>query len=292
MQNLNINSVKKITKYTLTEFGNIYWPIIAGQTVFPVQIAVKYKIPLIIWGAHQGLEQVGMFSHLSNVEMSRRYREDHDLFGSDAKELMSIKSNLSESDIFNYLYPDDKSLNSIGVRGIYLGNFIRWDPAKQHIMMVKKFNYRTTKFKRTFDVYDHVDCFNYMNIHDLLKLYKHGYSKVTDHACREIRHGRLTKNKAIDLVKFYEKEKIMCLNHLADWLDIDLKSLNFLLDQFRNKKFWQQKNINNWKFKGLNYYQKKSNETKNNKNIFKYFKSKKKYKETLKSNYIIFGKGI
>ena len=99
-------------------------------------------------------------------------------------------------------------------------------------------------------------------------------------------------DRAIDLVKFYEKEKIMCLNHLADWLDIDLKSLNFLLDQFRNKKFWQQKNINNWKFKGLNYYQKKSNETKNNKNIFKYFKSKKKYKETLKSNYIIFGKGI
>ena len=41
------------------------------------------KIPLIIWGAHQGLEQTGMFSHLHNVEMSRRYRKDHDLFGHD-----------------------------------------------------------------------------------------------------------------------------------------------------------------------------------------------------------------
>ena len=292
IQNLNINTVKKITKFTLSEFGNIYWPIIAGQTVYPVQMAIKYKIPLIIWGANQGLEQVGMFSHLHNVEMSRRYREDHDLFGNDAKEMKSIKSNLSESDIFNYLYPDDKLINDIGVRGIYLGNYIKWDPTKQHNLMVKKFNYQTMKFKRTFDVFDHVDCFNYMNVHDILKLNKHGYSKVTDHACREIRHGRLTKNNAIDLVTYYEKQKIEPPKHLADWLDIDLKSLNFILNQFKNKRFWKQKNIDNWKFNGLNDNQKKNTKSENKKNITNYFKSKNRYSDISGSEYIIFGKGI
>ncbi len=292
MQNLNILSVKKITKYTLTEYGNIYWPIIAGQTVFPVQIAVKYRIPLIIWGAHQTTEQVGMFSHLNNVEMSRRHREDHDLFGIDAKELISIKSNISENDIHNYLYPDDRSINSIGVRGLYLGNFLRWDPTMQHMMMVKKFNYKTSKFNRTFDVYDHVDCYNYMNIHDLLKLYKHGYSKVTDHACREIRHGRLSRNKAIDLVKFHEKQKVLHLNKLANWLDIDLKSFNFLLDQFKNKQFWQQKSIKNWKFNGLSGYLSKGIEKYKYRNISYYFQTKNKDQNNKKTNYIIFGKGI
>ncbi|MBT4790549.1 MAG: N-acetyl sugar amidotransferase, partial [Halobacteriovoraceae bacterium] len=58
-QNVNPNSVKKITKNTLRHFGSIYWPILAGQTTFPVQTSVRYKVPLIIWGAHQGLEQVG-----------------------------------------------------------------------------------------------------------------------------------------------------------------------------------------------------------------------------------------
>ena len=292
IQNLNINTVKKITKFTLSEFGNIYWPIIAGQTVYPVQMAIKYEIPLIIWGANQGLEQVGMYSHLHNVEMSRRYREDHDLFGNDAIEMKNIKSNLSENDIFNYLYPDDKLINKIGVRGIYLGNYIKWDPTKQHNLMVKKFNYRTMKFKRTFDVFDHVDCFNYMNVHDILKLYKHGYSKVTDHACREIRHGRLTKNNAIDLVKYYEKQKIIPPKHLADWLEIDLKSLNFIFNQFKNKKFWKQKNIDNWKFNGLNDGQKKNIEPKYKKTIFSYFKSKNKHSDIPRSKYIIFGKGI
>ena len=46
------------------EFGNMYWPVLAGHSVFPVQTSVRFKIPLIFWGAHQGLEQVGMFSHL------------------------------------------------------------------------------------------------------------------------------------------------------------------------------------------------------------------------------------
>ena len=84
IQNVNMNSVKKITKETLRRFGNIYWPCMAGQTVFPVKTAINYKIPLIIWGAHQGLEQVGMYSHLNQVEMNRRYRKEHDLMGFEA----------------------------------------------------------------------------------------------------------------------------------------------------------------------------------------------------------------
>ena len=90
IKNVNPNTVKKITRKSLYQFGNPYWHCIAGETVFPVQTAVMMKIPLIIWGAHQGLEQTGMFSHLHNVEMSRRYRKDHDLFGHDTITLLQI----------------------------------------------------------------------------------------------------------------------------------------------------------------------------------------------------------
>ena len=122
IQNINPKSVKKITRETFRRFGNIYWPCLAGQTVFPVQIAVKYKVPLIIWGAHQGLEQVGMFSHTHEVEMTRRYRKDHDLMGYEADDLLSIDNTLREEDIWQYRYPSDFDLNKIGVRGIYLEN--------------------------------------------------------------------------------------------------------------------------------------------------------------------------
>src|SRR5579872_1613096 len=39
--------IKKITRETLIKKGSMYWHCIAGQTVFPVQIATKFKIPLI-----------------------------------------------------------------------------------------------------------------------------------------------------------------------------------------------------------------------------------------------------
>lgn len=241
-QNVNPISVKKITRTTLRELGSIYWPCLAGHTVFPVQTAVRYKIPLIIWGAHQGIEQVGMFSHEHEVEMSRRYRKDHDLMGYEADDLLSIFDCLSEDDIWQYRYPDDATISTVGVRGIYLGNYVRWDPKSQHELMIEKYNYAGAKFLRTFDTYDHVDCFNFMGLHDHIKKLKHGYSKVTDHACREIRHGRLSRENASILVKHYENQAIPYIDQFCSWLNIDPQGLTFILNQHSNKLFSREEN--------------------------------------------------
>lgn len=249
-QNVNPVSVKKITRSTLRRFGSMYWPILAGHTVFPVQTAVRYKIPLVIWGAHQGLEQVGMFSHEHEVEMTRRYRKDHDLMGHEADDLLSIFDTLKEGDIWQYRYPDDNDLNTIGVRGIYLGNYVRWDPKAQHEQMIREHGYRTSAFSRTFDCYDYVDCFNYMNLHDHLKLCKHGFSKVTDHASREIRHGRLTREEGLALVRHYEKVPAEYTQLFHDWLGVTPSSMQFLVDQQRNPKFWRESSPGQWEFNG------------------------------------------
>lgn len=250
-QNINPISVRNITRSTLREFGSIYWPILAGQTAFPVQTSVRRNIPLIIWGAHQGLEQVGMFSHEHEVEMTRRYRKDHDLMGYEADDLLSNFGTLKEEDIWQYRYPDDYDLKKIGVRGIYLGNYVRWDPKTQHEQMIREYGYRTSRFSRTFDCYDYVDCFNYMGLHDQLKLYKNGFSKVTDHASREIRHGRLTRVQAIGLVKRYEQEPTEYSKLFMDWLGVNERSLQFIIDQHKNPNFWDQPEFGKWEFNGL-----------------------------------------
>ena len=254
-QNVNIHSVKNITRTTLNEFGSIYWPALAGHTVFPVQTAVRYKIPLIIWGAHQGLEQVGMFSHENEVEMTRRYRKDHDLLGYEADDLLSIFNTLKEEDIWQYRYPEDSELNFIGVRGIYLGNYISWDPKTQHERMINGYNYATSKLARTFDTYDFIDCFNYMNLHDQLKLFKHGFSKVTDHATREIRHGRMTRQQGLSLVYQYEQVSPEYSALFRDWLGITPRALQFLMNQFRNPNYWIQNEFESYSFNGLSLQQ-------------------------------------
>lgn len=285
-QNININSVKKITKKTLINFGNMYWPILAGQTVFPVQISTKYKIPLIIWGAHQGTEQVGMFSHNNEVEMSRRYRKNHDLFGFEPENLLETYDDLNEEDLHQYIYPSDHSLNQVGTRGIYLSNYMPWDPKTQHELMIKKYNYKTFKFKRTIDCYDHVDCHNYMNVHDYLKFIKHGYSKVTDQLSREIRHRRINKLMALEIAIKYEQSIPQNVNSFLEWMGMKKDTLNYIADKHINK-FFQIKNntfisLNKIHLKNLNV--KDSNKKKLNLKFFA--NSKNNYKK-----YILFGKG-
>jgi N-acetyl sugar amidotransferase len=246
MQNVNPMAVRNITRTTLRELGSMYWPCLAGQTVFPVQTAVRYKVPLIIWGAHQGLEQVGMFSHEHEVEMTRRYRKDHDLMGKEADDLLSIFDTLSEDDIWQYRYPDDADLASVGLRGIYLGNYVRWDPKAQHEAMVRHYDYKGATFGRTFDTYDHVDCYNFMDVHDHVKYLKHGYTKVTDHACREIRHGRLSREQALALVRHHEAQPMVHMDKFCDWLGVDERGLAFIFNQHRNPKIWQEVAPGEW----------------------------------------------
>ena len=240
LQNVDPRAVKRVTRATLRQFGSLYWHCLAGQTVFPAQTAVSHGIPLILWGAHQGLEQVGMFSHEHEVEMSRRYRKDHDLMGHEAEDLLSLFDTLTEDDTCQYRYPDDASLHAVGVRGIYLGNFVRWDPLAQHRAMVQSHGYQGAAFERSFDTFDHVDCWNFLDLHDVIKRLKHGYSKVTDHACREIRHGRLTRAQAATLVRRHSDRPSRHLDLFCEWLGVDPRGLQFILDEHRNPRYWQQ----------------------------------------------------
>lgn len=238
--NPNPNTVKKLTCSTLNDLGSVYWHVLAGQSVLPVQLAVSKRIPLIIWGAHQGLEQVGMFSHEHAVEMTRRYRADHDLMGVEAVDLVKPYNTVVKDDVYNYVYPPFQDIIHGQVRGIYLGNYIRWDTFNQHRQMINKYGYLGRKFARTFYPYDNPDCYVYNGVHDILKLFKHGYTKSRDQLVREIRFNRISRNQAIHALSKYENSQDENLAKLAEWLGIKPSMLSIVLNKHRNKKIWDE----------------------------------------------------
>ena len=239
--------VKKITFETIEKLGSIYWHCIAGQTVYPVQVAYNLKIPLIIWGAHQGLDQVGMFSHLDDVEMTRKYRKEHDLMGFEAEDFID-NGTLKEKDLQNYLYPHDKELEAVGVRGIYLNNYIRWDSKSQHEKMIELYNFETSEQQRTFDSYNDTDCYHYSGLHDYIKFIKWGYSKVTDHASREIRLKRMLREEGINLVEKYSLIKPSDISMFCKWIGLSQSDLLKYIDNHRSKSIWI-KNKKKWVLK-------------------------------------------
>lgn len=247
---VNPEAVKKITRATMRKMGSIYWHCLAGQTVYPVQVAVKFKIPLIIWGAHQGIDQVGMFSHLDEVEMTRKYRKEHDLMGYEAEDLIDEFDGITEQDITQFVYPDDKEIERVGVRGIYLNNYIRWDSKAQHESMIALYGYETKEQTRTFDTYNDVDCWNYSDVHDYIKFIKHGYGKATDHASREIRLRRMSREQGISFVNQFTPNKPKHLDQFLSWLGITENAFHYVLDQHRNKLLWKKNENWDWEYHG------------------------------------------
>lgn len=238
--------VKEITRLTIKEFGSIYWQALAGKSVLPLKLALRYKIPVIIWGIHGWSDQVGMYSHLDNVEMSERIRREYYLSGFDSDKLKRLTSNKFLKDSLEwYQYPDKYKIRKAGIRGFYLSNFVRWDAKSQHEKMIKKYDYETRASERSFNSYEEAHCHHSLGFHDYLKLLKLGYSRVVDHASRDIRLNHISRREAIALVSKYIDKIPNDISKFQDWIDIDSKDIierNISLRSEYAKKFFNKKN--------------------------------------------------
>lgn len=227
---------RKIMRETLSSFGSVHWPFLAGHTVWPVRVAVQHEIPLIIWPVHQPTEQAGMFSYLNENEMTRRSRHEHDLMRFEAQELVSGEALLREEDVLTSLYPSDRELAATGVRGIYLSNYLPWDTRRYSEEAVAKFGAQAADCPGTFDTYDHVDNLVYMSVHDAIKRHKLGYGRVRDHLCREIRFGRISREDAVAIetahaLAFSETGGHKALKQMFfSWLGMNAQGFEWLMD--------------------------------------------------------------
>jgi N-acetyl sugar amidotransferase len=231
---INPNVAKAVINCTLANLGSLNWLWIAGQTSFPVRLAIQLNIPFVLWGAHQGIEQVGMYSHFENVEMTRRYRREHDLMGHDENDIFEFDPNFSPDQIASLSYPTDQALLKSGLRGIYLSNYVRWDPTAQHDFVSKTYGYGKRRTSRAYSYFDNPDCPAYFGLHDILKQAKFGYSKATDQLTREIRHGRISRSNALNIEKRLISAKPEGIREFSNWLGVSVASINGLLLQHSN----------------------------------------------------------
>lgn len=240
------DTVKKITRATLNHLGDMYWHVLAGSQTFPVQVATKFNIPLVIWGVHGWMDQVGQFSHYDYVEMTKKVRKEHGLRMIDAQELVSLGLGITAGDVLQYTYPSDEQLEKSKVRGLYLNNFFFWDSKKQVEYAIKKFGYETLPQERTFNTYETIHCQNNANVHDYIKYLKFGYGKATDHATRDLRLKRLTRQQAADLVQRYDSVKPSNLGTFLEWLGMSETELMSLVNKHRDQRIWKKLNEHEW----------------------------------------------
>ncbi len=243
---LSPDLLKRITRHTLRKYGSMYWQVLAGYLTFPVQVAVRFRIPLIIWGVQPWSEQTGMFSHLDEVEMTERCRKEHGLMGISAEDLIDPTAGIARGDVQPFVYPFDSELEAVGIRGLFLSNYIRWDAKQQHEAMIDTYGYESAVQQRTFNTYEDVHCFHSAGVHDYIKYLKYGYSKVTDHASREIRLKRMTREEGIAHVVEYVERPPADLPLFLDWAEMSEKEFSDCVWDRRDARIWTRDQMGEW----------------------------------------------
>ena len=126
-----------------------------------------------------------------------------DLMGVEPSDMVTHRGLLQPHEVEDLHYPSDGELDRSGLVGLYLANYLPWDSRRYAEEAVEHLGALAARNERTFDTYDRVDDLTYMGLHDLLKLARHGFGRVTDSLCREVRFGRVDRDTAIELESFY-----------------------------------------------------------------------------------------
>lgn len=233
---------RKLSRYMLKKCGDITWHYHCGIMTYPIKIAVAYKIPLIIWGEHGFADLMGMFNNDDMVEFSKKVRREHSIRGIEVEDIVADpESELSTSNLQEFIYPSDDEIESIGVRGIYLSNYFYWDARYQVRQMIDKYKFETAlKRERTFHLYDKLDDIHADGTHDYLKYLKYGYGRATDDAAMEVRHRRMTREEAIEMVARYDSVRPSDLDIWLRFVGMSEKEFENVIEPLRDLNIWEK----------------------------------------------------
>lgn len=240
-------SVRRISRYMVRKVGDLTWHYHAGIKTLPFQIAVRHRIPLIIWGEHGFAELTGMFTVDDLVEFTKWSRQEHDMRGFEAEQLINEESGITRQDIAPYIYPTDDEIESLGVRGIYLSNFLNWDAKQQAELMIDKYDFAPIRHRRgrTFNLYSKTD--DHANeVHDYMKYLKFGYGRGTDDASSEIRHGRMTREEGIEMVRLYDAARPLRYDTYLRFLGMTESEFEACVDPMRDGDMWKRGADGGW----------------------------------------------
>jgi len=231
----------KLARFGLKKLGDFQWPEHIGIFTVPVQIAVKYKIPLIIWGENPQFEYGQPTDIDIDTILDRKWLEKNGGYFLDKiKPQDMIKHGFELNDIQPYLYPSDEEINQVGITGIFLGSYIKWDIFKQ-LETVKAIGFQENDepIEGTFNKWENLDVY-FTVFHDYFKFLKYGFGRATDHASIEIMHGRISREQGLKLVKQYEgKIPRKYLKKFLEFADMSMDDFIGICNEFTNKEIFK-----------------------------------------------------
>ncbi len=237
----NRRAYREMVRVGFFELGDCCWPEHIGVFTVPVKVAVQYKIPLLIWGENSQFEYGGPASKRENNFLDRNWLEQFLMCGYRVSDVVNHGVDLNE--IKTLHYPSDEEMKEVGVTGLFLGYYEKWDSKRNADMAIEKGWSRNPggPVEGAYNDIENLDCKWIGGLHDYMKYLKYGYGRATDQLCIEIRAGRLTRNEAIAALRRTDEGKVpwKYVPDLLEYLDIDRAEFISGLDRFTNRMLFE-----------------------------------------------------
>jgi N-acetyl sugar amidotransferase len=238
----NYKAYRSLVVEGFKRVGDEMWPNHLGIFTIPINIAVKFNIPLVIWGENPQQEYGGPIESIQNKHLNRKWLEEFGgLLGNRIQDMVGVDG-LTEKDLTPYFYPSDEEINKVGVVGVFLGHYFYWDARKQ-LEIVKNHGFSTKTdgpVEGTYTNYENLDE-KMHGLHDYLKFVKYGFGRATDHACIDIRNNRLTREEGLKLVKMFDgKYPHYSVKEFIEYSGLTKEEIDSIIDSFTNPVLFKQ----------------------------------------------------
>jgi N-acetyl sugar amidotransferase len=239
---------KRLAHLSFKYMGDPFQPFIYGQTNFPLQIAINYKIPLIMYGENGEVEYGGDMTNAYKPTRDVTQHKQHYFSGKPPEFWLKHGLALSELKIYE-TPPVDKIINN-KIKIHFFGYYKFWDPQENFYYAYENtgFTPNPERTEGTFSKYasldDEIDGF-----HFYLAYLKFGIGRATSDSAHEIRDGKITRDEGVSLVKKYDGEfPAKYYKEFLNYCSIsDLEAQN-IFDSWRSEHLWVN-NQGNWSLK-------------------------------------------
>lgn len=221
----NWHVVRKLMLEALIRKGDFCWHCHAGVYVYPMKVALKFDIPLLIWGEGGG-EYEAYFKY-SDLEETDEWKYNRRIIMGIRAEDMAGFIGVPLRDLDPFIYPSKTELDKSKISSIPLGKYVEWN-VKNHVEVIKKeLGWKEDEIESGFPglTYEKIECM-FTGIRDYVKYLKRGFARITHLTTLDIRHGRMSRDEAMRLIKKYEGRKPRSLEVFLKYIGITEEELN------------------------------------------------------------------
>lgn len=232
---------KKLAKEAFIRTGDNEWQNHLGIFTTVPKFAVNFNVPLIIWGESPQIEYGGPATSKTRNTLDRQWLEEFGgLLGNRISDMVGVDG-LTKKDLSLYTYASDEDIHRVGVTGLFLGYYFKWD-LREVVSKSKEYGFlaQDRPVETTYENFENLDCYS-NHLHDYLKYVKYGFGRATDNACLDIRLGYIDREEGVRLVNKYDGiPPKKAIKEYLEYTGFSVEEFNKIVDSYTSKRIFER----------------------------------------------------